>query len=575
MTAASNSTSTALAGSVVRAGSQRLGEMLVASGKINAAELERALELQQTNNDRLGKLLVDLGAISERDLLAALSQQLGVPVVEAAQFPAVAPEINNLAPRFMRTARFFPFELIESQVKIAMADPLDYETLDAIRLSTSLEPLPHLASESDIMDAIEKLFGNGNAGRMETGEGDEISEDVEHLRDLALEAPVIRLVNTLIARAVESRASDIHVEPMEDELRIRYRIDGVLYPIDAPPKSMGPAIISRIKLTAKLNIAERRLPQDGRIRIKVLGKDIDLRVSSLPTLYGESVVMRILERGESRKITLNSLGFSDTGLDAMQRITARPHGIFLVTGPTGSGKTTTLYAALMQINQTDKKIITLEDPVEYQMAGINQMHVNAQIGLTFASGLRTILRQDPDVIMVGEIRDLETAEIAIRAALTGHLVFSTLHTNDAPSAITRLVDMGVPPYLLSSSILAVLAQRLVRVLCPVCRHAEELPVAALPADCVPAAASRNVTTYRAAGCEQCRNIGFKGRLGIFELMEVDEAMQSLIARTSESNVLRDAARKAGMKTLRQDGVEKSLAGTTTLDEVLRVTTEGA
>jgi len=566
---------TAIPNPLARAGQKLLGEMLLESGKITAAELERALELQQTNHERLGKLLVDLGALAERDLLAALGQQLAVPVIESAQFPAVAPEIKNLSPRFMRSGKFFPFELIDGQVRVAMADPLDYQTLDSIRLATALEPQPYLALESEIADAVEKLFGNGPAAGqdVEAGDEEEISEDVEHLRDLALEAPVIRLVNGLIARAVESRASDIHIEPMEDELRIRYRIDGVLYPIDAPQRQMGPAIISRVKLTAKLNIAERRLPQDGRIRLKVLGKDIDLRVSTLPTLYGESVVMRILERGESHKITLNSLGFSERGLERMRTITARPHGIFLVTGPTGSGKTTTLYAALMQINQTDKKIITLEDPVEYQMTGINQMHVNSQIGLTFASGLRTILRQDPDVIMVGEIRDLETAEIAIRAALTGHLVFSTLHTNDAPSAITRLVDMGVPPYLLSSSILAVLAQRLVRVLCPACRHAEQLPASALPAECRPEDGAAMVTTYRAAGCSHCRNIGYHGRLGIFELMDVDEAMQSLIARTSESNVLREAARKNGMKTLRQDGVEKALAGVTTLDEVLRVTTQ--
>jgi general secretion pathway protein E len=565
----------------VRVGRKFLGEILVETGKVSPADLERALQLQQGNRERLGKMMIDLGIIAERDLLAALSQQLEVPVIEAAQFPSLAPEVKSLSPRFMRAAKFFPFDMQEGRLLIAMVDPLDFETLDSIRMATALEPVPHLALEAEVMDAIEKSYGGGNdAGRLDdlfgggTMLGEGASEDVEHLRDLALEAPVIRLVNLLIARAIESRASDIHIEPMEDELRVRYRIDGVLYPIEAPQRQMGPAIISRIKLTAKLNIAERRLPQDGRIRLKVLGKDIDLRVSTLPTLYGESVVMRILERNESKTISLTTLGFDDAGLETMRTITARPHGIFLVTGPTGSGKTTTLYAALMGINQTDKKIITLEDPVEYQMAGINQMHVNTQIGLTFASGLRTILRQDPDVIMVGEIRDLETAEIAIRAALTGHLVFSTLHTNDAPSAITRLVDMGVPPYLLSSSILAVLAQRLVRVLCNECKQREELPASVLPADCVPAGA-RSVTVYRAVGCEACRRIGFRGRMGIFEMMPVDETMQSLIARTSESNVLRDTARKRGMKTLRQDGFEKAQAGVTTLDEVLRVTQEEA
>jgi len=552
-----------------------IGEILAAAGKVSAADLERALQLQQQNPERLGKLLIDLGSIAERDVLQALSEQFGLPVIEGSQFPSLAPEVKGLSPRFMRTGKFFPFELQEHRLLVAIADPLDFETLDSIRLVTGLDPVAHLALEAEIQDAVEKHFGGNGAKSDEMSDVESVdSEDVEHLRDLALEAPVIRLVNTLIARAVESRASDIHVEPMEDDLRIRYRIDGVLYPIEAPPKQMGPAIISRIKLTAKLNIAERRLPQDGRIRVKVMGKDIDLRVSALPTLHGESVVMRILERNDAKKISMATLGFSDANFATMKKITARPHGIFLVTGPTGSGKTTTLYAALMGINDTDKKIITLEDPVEYQMAGINQMHVNAQIGLTFANGLRTILRQDPDVIMVGEIRDLETAEIAIRAALTGHLVFSTLHTNDAPSAITRLVDMGVPPYLLSSSILAVLAQRLVRVLCPACKQPEEIPVEALPADCRPQGV-RSIRAHRAVGCEQCRGIGFRGRMGIFELMEVDEPMQSLIARTSEANVVRSQALKSSMKTLRGDGFDKVIAGMTTLDEVLRVTTEEA
>ncbi|HZQ93139.1 MAG TPA: type II secretion system ATPase GspE [Terriglobales bacterium] len=569
----------------VRAGRKFLGEILSESGKVTAADLERALELQQGSRDRLGKLLVDLGVLAERDLLAALSEQLDLPVIEAAQFPSLPPEIKGLSPRFMRAAKFFPFDLQDGVLHIAVADPLDYETLDSIRLATACEPKPYLALESEVLDAIEKFFGAGaQPGQFDRllgalGDGElaleAAAEDVEHLRDLALEAPVIRYVNMLIARAVESRASDIHIEPMEDDLRVRFRIDGVLYPIESPAKAMAPAIISRIKLTAKLNIAERRLPQDGRIRLRVMGRDIDLRVSSLPTLYGESVVMRILERNESKKITLSSLGFNDLDFERMKQVTARPHGIFLVTGPTGSGKTTTLYAALSNINQSDKKIITLEDPVEYQMSGVNQMHVNTQIGLTFASGLRSILRQDPDVIMVGEIRDLETAEIAIRAALTGHLVFSTLHTNDAPSAITRLVDMGVPAYLISSSVLAVLAQRLVRVLCSECKHPEQVSLSALPSDCVPAGAGRTLTVYRAVGCAACRNTGFRGRLGIFEFMIVDEPMQSLVARTSESNVLREHARKAGMRTLRQSGYELVLSGATTIDEVLRVTQEEA
>lgn len=551
-----------------------LGEILVDCGKVSPQDLERALQLQGKTPDRLGKILVDLGVLAERDLMEALAEQLALPTIESSQFPPVPPELKNLSPRFMRTAKFFPFDLQNDQLHVAMIDPLDYETLDSIRLATGYHPMVYLALESEVQDAIEKFHGAGGSylNRLVESFGDgeaggEIEEDVDHLRDLALEAPVIRLVNLLISRAVESRASDIHIEPFEDELRVRFRIDGVLYAVESPPRQMGPAVISRVKLTAKLNIAERRLPQDGRIRLRVLGKDIDLRVSTLPTLYGESVVMRILERNDTSHVDMQQLGFPERMLRRMEDLTARPHGIFLVTGPTGSGKSTTLYSALNRINNTERKIITLEDPVEYQIAGVNQIHVNPQIGLTFATGLRHIVRQDPDVIMVGEIRDLETAEIAIRAALTGHLVFSTLHTNDAPSAITRLVDMGVPPYLLSSSILAVLAQRLVRVLCAACKRPDEVPAGALLPE------SQTTRGYRAVGCPACRQIGYQYRVGIFELMELNEELQSLVARNSEANVLREAARKHGMKTLREDGLDKVLAGVTTADEVLRVTQE--
>ena len=343
------------------------------------------------------------------------------------------------------------------------------------------------------------------------------TEDLEHLRDMASEAPVIRLVNAMIASAVEKRASDIHVEPFEKEFRVRYRIDGVLVNQDPPPREMKAAIISRVKLMARLNIAERRLPQDGRIKIKTIGREVDLRVSTLPTLYGESVVMRLLDRSAGDFYDLERLGFDEHMLARMEYYTSLPHGIFLVTGPTGSGKSTTLYSALKRINQSDKKIITIEDPVEYQMDGINQIHVNPQIGLTFAQGLRHIVRQDPDVIMVGEIRDRETADIAIRAALTGHFVYSTLHTNDAPSAITRLTDMGVENYLITSSLVAVLAQRLVRVICPDCKTSAATAITP-DGDTIP--------TWRGAGCENCFGTGFRGRLGIFEMMELSEELRS-------------------------------------------------
>ncbi len=417
----------------------RLGEILVERGHISLEEVDRALELQRERGDKIGKILVDLGYIAAREVLSALSEQLATPLVQLEGPPPVSTETEKLSPRFLRQFRCLPYSIEDHTVTLAMADPLDFETILAVGNYTGLTVKPVLASEQEILDSIDKFY---EATKQEIdGEwGDGGAEDLEHLRDMASEAPVIRLVNAVIAQAVEKRASDIHIEPFEKEFRIRYRVDGVLYNQEQPPREFKSAIISRVKLMAKLNIAERRLPQDGRIKIKSLGREVDLRVSTLPTLYGESVVMRLLDRSAGDFYDLRKLGFDDYMLGRMEYYTSLPHGILLVTGPTGSGKSTTLYSALKRINQSDKKIITIEDPVEYQMDGINQLHVNPQIGLTFASGLRHIVRQDPDVIMVGEIRDYETAEIAIRAALTGHFVYSTLHTNDAPSAISRLTD---------------------------------------------------------------------------------------------------------------------------------------
>jgi general secretion pathway protein E len=391
-----------------------------------------------------------------------------------------------------------------------------------------------------------------------------MSEDLEHLRDMASEAPVIRLVNAIIAQAVEKRASDIHLEPFEKEFRIRYRVDGVLYNQDPPPREMKAAMISRVKLMAKLNIAERRLPQDGRIKIKTLGREVDLRVSTLPTLYGESVVMRLLDRSAGDFYDLGRLGFDQHMFSRMEHFTSMPHGIFLVTGPTGSGKSTTLYSALKRINLSDKKIITIEDPVEYQMDGINQIHVNTQIGLTFASGLRHIVRQDPDVIMVGEIRDRETADIAIRSSLTGHFVYSTLHTNDAPSAISRLTDMGVENYLISSSLVAVLAQRLVRLICDRCKAPDGTRIAP---------DGETVPCFRGRGCETCFGSGYTGRVGIFELMELNDEIRKQIMRGDDALSITAVARRNGMRSLREDGWLKISNGLTTPDEVMRVTQE--
>ncbi|MBZ5537449.1 MAG: type II secretion system ATPase GspE [Acidobacteriia bacterium] len=558
-----------------------LGEILKEQHHITDEDLNRALQLQSERGDKIGRLLVELGLVSERDVLEALQEQLGLPLLVAHQVPEVPLDLESFSPRFMRQTHCLPITHDESGLTVAMADPLDRATIESIQLFTGYRVKPVLAPEAEILDSIEKLYGAGtNAmGRLiENMEGEEggvteEQESIEHLKDMASEVPVIRFVNLLISRAVEQRASDIHIEPFEKDVKVRYRIDGILYNVETPPKALKAAIISRVKLMARLNIAERRLPQDGRIKLRVLGKEIDLRVSTLPTMYGESVVMRILDKSDSSKINLKALGFPERELKLVEALTARPHGIFLVTGPTGSGKTTTLYSALLRINQPDKKIITIEDPVEYQMDGVNQIQVNPQIGLTFASGLRSIVRQDPDVIMIGEIRDLETAEIAIRSSLTGHLVFSTLHTNDAPSSITRLLDMGVEDYLLASSLLGVLAQRLVRVICRVCRKPYLIDAKIIHAHGFNGSSSGEVTLYRGEGCEACGYTGYEGRVGIFELMLIDDALRRLIVTKEDANVIAAKAREQGMVTLREDGWQKTLLGITTLDEVLRVTKE--
>ncbi len=543
----------------------RLGEILIERKLITPDDLARALDIQkERGGEKLGKIMVDLGFIAMRDLLSALAEQLQVPVLTLEGPPAVSPELETLAPRFLRQFRCLPVAMHDHTVTLAMADPLDFETRNAVESSTGLTVLAGIALEQEILDAIDRYYGQTAKNEAELASPVGESEDLEHLRDMASEAPVIRLVNAMIGQAVEQRASDIHIEPFEKEFRIRYRIDGVLASQSPPPRELKAAIISRVKLMAKLNIAERRLPQDGRIKIKTLGREVDLRVSTLPTLYGESVVMRLLDRSAGDFYDLERLGFDDHMLRRMEYYTSLPHGIFLVTGPTGSGKSTTLYSALKRINQTDKKIITIEDPVEYQMDGINQIHVNPQIGLTFAGGLRHIVRQDPDVIMIGEIRDQETADIAIRAALTGHFVYSTLHTNDAPSAITRLTDMGVENYLLTSSLVAVLAQRLVRVICAECRQ---------PAGEVTAPNGDRLPSFRGAGCEHCFGTGYRGRVGIFELMELNEELRAIIMRNEDASIITAAARRNGMRNLRDDGWEKVARGVTTPDEVIRVTQE--
>ena len=550
------------------------GEVLREKGLVSEEDLSNALALQKESGDRIGKILSDLGFVSERDVLAALSEHMGVAIFSG-DYPAVPIEADRLSYRFLRAATALPVHLEGDVLSLAMADPLDTETRSAIGQRTGYRLEIYLASDANIVDQLDRLYGEDDSDRLIETLGEAVGDDdIEQLRDLASEVPVIRMVNLIISRAVESRASDIHIEPFEKELQLRYRVDGVLHNMDPPPNQLRAAVISRIKLMAKLNIAERRLPQDGRIKLKVLGKEIDLRVSTLPIMYGESVVMRILDKSNTDLIDLRRLGFPEDLYASICAMTSKPHGIFLVTGPTGSGKSTTLYSALKRINIPDRKIITIEDPVEYQMDGINQIQVNSQIGLTFSTGLRHIVRQDPDVIMIGEIRDLETAEIAIRAALTGHLVFSTLHTNDAPSAVTRLIDMGVEDYLLASSLIGILAQRLVRIICSHCKTPAQVAARSMvDSGFALDHEGEFVDVFRGRGCEACAHSGFESRRGIFELLDVDDDMRRVITTSPDSTVLKAQAEKNGMRPLRDDGWSKVLSGMTTPDEILRVTQE--
>lgn len=493
--------------------------------------------------------------------------------------PKVPIVLEGISSRFIRENRVIPLEIKNSILKVLMADPDDKVTIDALRVATSADIIVYTSNTEVLDEYISRFYGqeSQNINRIIEDIGEksleflkEEEEDIGYLKDLASEAPIIKLVNLFITRAVESRASDVHIEPFEDELKVRYRIDGVLHDVESAPKKLQAAIVSRIKIMAKLNIAERRLPQDGRIRLKVGEKEIDIRVSTIPVLYGESVVMRLLDK-EGIVIDLERLGFSPQTLSALYQLIKKPNGIILVTGPTGSGKTTTLYGALHKINSPDKKIITVEDPVEYQLKGVNQIQVKPQIGLNFANTLRHIVRQDPDIIMIGEVRDIETAEIAIQSALTGHLVFSTLHTNDAPTAITRLLDMGVENFLLSSTVRGILAQRLVRVICPDCKETdpstadkEELTILGIGSD---------APLFRGRKCEKCGFTGYYGRSGIYELLLIDDDIRKLILKKADSNQIREMARRHGMKTLLEDGANKVKMGLTTLSEVLRVTQE--
>ena len=559
-----------------------LGEILLRTAGLDPARLEEALDRQAESVGRIGEILVNMKAVTEDDVLRALALQLDLPFVEKLSGDAIDLELVRRIPiNFARQFRLIPVVRKPEGVEVATADPLAVEALDQARLSLGAPVLPVIATTQTVIDAIhsvyERLAHEADIGEeLDAEEHENLSEEVEEAPDLIDsgddEAPIIRLVNWLLKRAVKERASDIHIEPFEKELVVRFRVDGVLKEVIKPPKRFQKAITSRIKIMGQLNIAETRLPQDGRIRIKIAGKEVDIRLSTIPTAWGESCVMRLLDKS-NMLLNLEEIGFEPEQLELIEQLIHRSHGIFLVTGPTGSGKTTTLYAALNRINRPDLKILTAEDPIEYQIKGINQVAVHPKIGLTFASALRAFLRQDPDVILVGEIRDLETAEIAIQASLTGHLVLSTVHTNDAPGAITRLVDMGVQPFLVASSLIASLAQRLVRRLCSNCKQPyeptqEELEEVGITPEIM--AKYGTGVLYRPAGCEQCNGSGYKGRTGIYELMLVDDEIRQMILKNLDSNTIKKYATSVGMKTLREHGAIKVARGVTAPAEVLRV-----
>ncbi len=550
---------------------------LIESSRLKQADLKRAEAFREQNGGDLITLLVRLGLVSERDVAEAESSLLNLTLISTADLPEEAPDIGKMSLRYLKQNLLLPVSVNDTEMVVVMANPRDQFALKALAMASGKTISPQVGVASEIENGIEKLYGGGRSAMGQIidslgGDDDNALEDVEHLRDLASEAPVIRLVNLIMQRAVEARASDIHIEPFENRLKVRYRIDGVLQEVEAPPASSTAAVISRVKIMAKLNIAERRLPQDGRIMHRVQGKELDLRVSTIPTSHGESVVMRILDR-ESIVLDFDSLGFDAELKQEFVRNLEMPHGIILVTGPTGSGKTTTLYTALNQINTPERKIITVEDPVEYQLEGINQIQAKSSIGLDFAHALRAIVRQDPDVIMIGEMRDLETARIAIQSALTGHLVLSTIHTNDAAGGITRMLDMGVEDYLLTSTVNAILAQRLVRTLGKGAKEAVQLlPEVAEEMGFGLFLKQDSYTVYRPLATEE-NPTGYYGRTSILELLQMSDPIRRLIMQKATSGEIHELAVSEGMRTMYQDGLIKCLQGVTTLEEVLRVTQE--
>ncbi|MDP3787602.1 MAG: type II secretion system ATPase GspE [Candidatus Omnitrophota bacterium] len=557
---------------------KRIGQLLLEKGLINEHQLEQALEEQTLTGKLLGRILVDMGLVKEDDILQVLGSRAGLSVVKLKDIDIPKNVVDKVPASIAKIYTIMPIAYEANLLTVAIADPMNVAAFDDLRFTLGINIKGAVASEDDITEAIGKYYGVegetiqdvlGIFGeKMEIISSEKEPTDIATLQELASRAPVIKLLNMILLQAVKEKSSDIHFEPFEQDYRIRYRVDGVLYEVARPPKNLSLGLSSRIKVMANLDIAERRLPQDGRIMITIEGKGVDLRISTLPTIFGESVVMRVLDR-TTVSLSLDEVGMLDDMKKKLRFIIQKPNGIILATGPTGCGKTTTLYAGLREINKIEYKVITTEDPVEYDIKGIIQVPINAKIGLTFATSLRHILRQDPDIIMVGEIRDAETAQIAIQASLTGHLVFSTLHTNDAAGTITRLIDMGVEPFLVTSTVEAVLAQRLIRKICQNCRE-EYIPEPEILEDMgISAEVAKTKKFYRGAGCVKCNNSGYKGRTGIFELLVLNDEIRSLIIDKAHTALLKNAAVESGMKTLLEDGMEKVYSGVTTLEEVLK------
>src|SRR5881396_1690184 len=563
---------------------RRLGDLLVAEGLITEAQLRQALAEQKGKTEKLGSILARLGFITEEQLIGFLSRQYGIPSITLSNIDVDAETLRLVPAPIARKYEVLPVKRIGGTLTLAMADPTNVFALDDVAFMTSLQILPVVAPQAAIRKAIEKHYEAGQASMIEMmteitadanvevleGEAEGAGVDVFELKESADEAPVVKLVNMVLVDAIRKGASDLHWEPYEKHFRIRFRIDGVLHEMLSPPKRLEPAIISRLKIMSNLDISERRVPQDGRIKLRFGSKEIDFRVSILPTIFGEKAVLRILDK-ESLQLDMTKLGFDTWSFEKFSHAIHQPYGMVLITGPTGSGKTTTLYSAISTINSPDHNIMTAEDPVEYNLKGVNQVQVNDGIGRTFAMVLRSFLRQDPDVILVGETRDLETAQISVRAALTGHLVFTTLHTNDCPSTIARLLDMGIPPFLVSSSLLLILAQRLGRKLCSGCREPYEVDEQTLVPYGHVSTGRGKVTLYKGKCCPACSFTGMKGRVAIYEVMPISDELRDAILRSAQTAELQKIAQSQGMKTLRQSGLSKVLEGTTTIEEVLRVT----